>query len=327
MFEFLCYLIIMEKSDITFVVQGPIIIKDNVNLAKVCLESVRKFFPSSKIILSTHLSECTDGLDFDECVINSRHLDERIIENDKSGQIATFNLQLASSFEGLKRVITPYSIKLRSDMVLLNDNLYWLLNNRPDSNINRFTLTDELVITLNWAAVNPTKFLKLLHHPSDQIFAGKTSDLYRIWDCPQYPLEYVRWFYDYDYPLGAQHGGTLVKYRFEAWLWYNFVKVKTKYPFNNSYSFSSDLLDESQGFMGNNLMIVNLRMAGVRSLKNLAPQLSSKVKMFTYNDWVKLSRKYGIKSQYKYFDLETIVVTLVRFILKITRNKKYVFPD
>ena len=317
----------MEKSEITFVVQGPIIIKDDVNLAQVCLESVRRFFPTSKIILSTHQGEPTEGLDFDECIVNSKYLDKVIIENDRDGHIATYNLQLASTFGGIKLVKTPYSIKLRSDMVLLNDNLYWLLRNRPDPSDNGFTLTEELVIILNWASVNPTKFLRLLHHPSDQIFAGKTCDLYKIWNCPEYPLDYMRWFYDHEYPLNAQHGGLLVKYRFEAWLWYNFIKANTKHPFNNSYEFSPPLLEESEAFMGNNLMIVNLKMAGVISLKNATPRLNSKVKMYTHNDWVKLSRRYGIKSKYKIFDLETNFVSFTRFVLRLIKNKKFVFPD
>lgn len=317
----------MEKSDITFVVQGPVLIKNDLNLTKLCLDSVRKFFPSSKIILSTHLNELTEGLDFDECIFNDKFLDEKIIENDKIGNIATYNLQLVSTLEGLKRAKTTYSIKLRSDMVLLNDNLHWLLKNRPVSSDNEFSLTEELVIVLNWASVNPTQFLKLLHHPSDQVFAGKTSDLCRIWDCPTYPLEYIRWFSDHELPLAAQHGGSLVRYRFEAWLWYNFVKPHSKNQFNNSYDFNSELLNESQAFLSNNLMIVNLRMAGVKSLKNSSPALSSKVKMYTYNDWVTLSRQYGIKSKYSFFDFETILVSFARYILKKTGNTKYVFPD
>jgi hypothetical protein len=317
----------MNKSQITFVVQGGISIKDGVNLTESCLKSIRRFFPESRIILSTDLGEDTLNLDIDECVY-SAHLDKLVIENDRTGHIMSANLQIITTFEGLKRVKTPYAIKIRSDMVLKNDNLLQLMRNRPSRNfVNKFKVCEEFVIILNWSAVNPNYYLKLLHHPSDQLFAGKTSDLLAIWNCPKYPIEYMRWYSNYDYPSGARHGNSLVKFRCETWIWYNYIKNNSNLEFDNSYDFNTELLEESQAFIGNNLMIVSSKLAGVQSLKNPPNAISSKVKMFTYYDWLGLSRKYKNKIKLNTFDWESIYIYIIRRMLKIFGYERFVFSD
>jgi|688.fasta_scaffold168966_2 hypothetical protein len=317
----------MNKSEITFVVQGKVLLKDGVNLTELCVKSIRRFFPESRIILSTDIGEDTLNLDVDECVY-SMQSDKVVIENDRVGNIMPANLQIVTTFEGLKRVKTPYAVKIRSDMVLKNDNLLWLMRNRPRRNlINKFKVCEQFVIILNWSAVNPSYYLKLLHHPSDQLFAGKTSDLLAIWNCPEYPVEYMRWYSNHDYPSGARHGNSLVKFRCETWIWYNFIKKYSNLDFNNSYDYNPELLEESQGFIANNLMIVGSKLAGVQSLKNPPNTINSKVKMFTYYDWLKLSRTYNNKIKLNIFDWESIYIYFVRLMLRVIGYPRFVFSE
>jgi hypothetical protein len=317
----------MKLTELTFVVQGPVVWKDNRNLTAECLKSIRNFYPGSKIILSTDCGMMTDNLDFDLVVLNNFN-EPILIDNDRVGTIFSTNLQISSSITGLRKVDTPFVVRIRSDMIVNSNNLVTLLETRPKrKRLPRLTLTDDLVIVLNWSTVDPRKYLKLAHHPSDQVYAGNIKDVVSIFECPLCPIEFMRWYENHPYPKGAKHGDSLAKYRCESWIWYNFVKKFTNQPFDNSYDMSKELLEESLALMVHNLMVVTPKMAGVESLKNLRPSLSSKVKMLTYLDWVRLSRNYGVSSRYRFGDFESVLILFVRFIIDIFKRIDFVFPE
>ena len=317
----------MNPSELTFVVQGPVIIRENRNLTAECLTSIRRYFPGSMIILSTDVGTLVDKLNFDLLVFNS--FDEpNVIENDQLGNIMPANLQGLSTLAGLLKVETAFVVKIRSDMVLKNNKLLTLLENRPSRTKNSdLTLTQDLVIVLNWSTVDPRQYLKLAHHPSDHLYAGNTEDVVAIWKCEPYPVNFMRWFENHEYPQGARHGHFLCKYRVEGWIWYNFVKNYTKEPFENSYAISDALIKESLALMVHNLMVVTPRMAGTQSLKNPQPSFSSKIKMMTYFDWVRLSRSYGVSSRYKICDFESLLIKAIRLYVDRLKRIDFVFPD
>jgi hypothetical protein len=316
----------MTDDDITFVVQGPVIFKDGQNLAAVCLESIRRNFPASRIIFSTHKGSVTDELLCDTLIINETD-DPQIIENDRVGNTMTMNLQATSTFSGLQAVQTEYAVKIRSDMCVRNRNLIHLLEERPRrKHIRNLTLTDELVIVLNWSTVDPRKYLKLAHHPSDQLFAGKTNDLKKIWSVPKYPIEYMRWFDSHPYPESAQHGDSLTRFRCETWIWINFIKNAWEEPLDSSYSFSDEICNESIKLMVHNLQVVTARMAGVYSLKNPEPTISSRAKMLTHFDWIVCARANGVKARVRNLDFDSVKVACFRFFVDALGRNDLIFP-
>jgi hypothetical protein len=316
----------VSEEELTFVVQGPVLIKEGKNLASLCLESIRLNFPKSRIIFSTHKGMPTEGLQFDTLIVNETN-DVQIIENDRVGNTMTMNLQASSTISGLAEVQTEYAVKIRSDMEVKNRNILRLLANRPRRDlIPNLTLTDELVIVLNWSTVNPTKYLKLPHHPSDHFFAGRTTDLKSIWNVPKYPLEFMRWFESQPYPTGAQHGDSLTRYRCETWIWMNFIKNSLAEPLDSSYTFSEKILDESIRFMFHNLEIVSARMAGVESLKNAEPRIGSRAKMVTHLDWVYLARKNGVETSLLRLDFDSIKVHFFRLFVDLFKRDDLIFP-
>jgi hypothetical protein len=93
----------VKLTDLTFVVQGPVIWKDNRNLTADCVISIRNFYPSSRIIFSTVYGTLTDNLDFDLLVLNKFN-EPIFIENDRVGNIFSVNLQISSASTGLRKV-------------------------------------------------------------------------------------------------------------------------------------------------------------------------------------------------------------------------------
>lgn len=316
----------MNEEAITFVVQGPVCTKNGRNLTLESLNSIRACFPRSTIVFSTDTGMSIDDLPFD-ILVETQTEDLRVIENDRVGNIMPANLQIATTIAGLRAVKTEYAIKIRSDMFLENRNLLRLIGNRPKRvKTPGLTLTDELVLVLNWSTVDPRRYLKLAHHPSDLLYAGKTSDLLAIWDVPRYPVEFMRWFENVPYPVGAQHGGSLVRYRCEAWIWMNFAKSAIQYPLDTSYDFSQEILDESIRLMVHNLEVVSAHMCGVKSLKNEAPSIHSRMKMLTYLDWIRLARKHGVHARFTRLDLDSFRILACRVIVDLFNWSDFVFP-
>jgi len=315
----------IDDSGLSFVVQGPILYSGGICLADLSIQSIRKHFPGSEVILSSHQGSDVSNLDYDKLALTG--IDEfREIENDKFGNFMNANNQLRTTRAGLELATRPYVVKIRSDMVVKNSNILTLLNNRPKRAKSPKIITREPVIVLNWSTVNPDTFLRLLHHPSDQLHAGATEDVRSIWSCPPYPVSYMRWFEWNAYPKNAQHGDYLQRYRSESWIWYNFVKEHCKFDFPDSYSFSEELKNESKILIASNLMVVSSKMAGVKSSKNANPSWQSQVKMLSYYDWLQFAKTLGIRMPRFFFDTPSIKVCLIRILLKLMKKESLVFP-
>jgi len=317
----------MEGTEVTFVVQGPITIKDGRNLATLAIDSIRCHFPGSKVILSTHVGQDTTTLDFDELVFSNKP-EYEVFENDQTKTLMSANHQILTTQAGLQKVTTSYVVKTRTDIEFKNRKILSLLENRPQRILSpTLTVTLEPVIVLNWSTVNPEKYLCLPHHPSDQLFAGLTIDVKNIWDAPLYPREYMRWFESHNFPENSQHGANLQRYRTESWIWYSFVGHKTTYSFETSYDATPVSIRESQALLSHNLMVVSQSLAGVQSLKNNRAGWKSRIKMMTYWDWVRISRESLVLQKRLYFDFDSIVIGLSRRLISIFGVQKWIFAD
>jgi hypothetical protein len=317
----------VHDSEVTFVVQGPIVVKDDQNLTAVALNSIRRNFPDSRVILSTHHDQKVFGLNFDDVVFSERPSIE-MFENDKNQTLMSVNHQILTTKRGLAAVTTPYVIKTRTDINFKNRNVFKLLDARPERiPSDNLTLTKELVLVINWSTVHPGKFLRLPHHPSDQLFAGLLVDVKRIWDAPTYPTEYMRWFESHDYPPGSQHGGNLQRYRSESWIWFNFVKEKVNFSFESSYDMCADSMLESLNLLSHNLMVVSQGMMGVNSLKNRRPGWKSRIKMMSYRDWVNLSRNAHVVQKGISFDFDSLFIAILRPLISILGMRELIFDN
>ena len=109
---------------ISFVIQGPI--HKEKDITKNCCKSIRKFFPESKIILSTWKGSNSEGLDIDEKIESDDPGSDIFYYNNHKLE-NNVNRMLRSSFNGLLAVKSEYSVKLRSDMYLQSNSLSNLL--------------------------------------------------------------------------------------------------------------------------------------------------------------------------------------------------------
>lgn len=171
-----------DPKDISFIVQGPIAGKpddkpENRHTYRA-LQSIRRYFPGSTIILSTWKGADVQGLDYDQ-----------LIENDDPGVSVMGDFtpncfrQIVSSLNGLKTSKTKYSIKTRPDIIFQNSQILHYFSEFSELPRNkRYEITQERILTLT--TINPHRRLKLPYHASDWLFFGLTEDLIDMFDVP-----------------------------------------------------------------------------------------------------------------------------------------------
>lgn len=178
-------------EDLSVVVQGGI----DRTLTPICMASIRKFLPGSRIILSTWEGMPTDNIDYDELVISQdpKGVTNYHFEDFDYEYINNVNRQLVSTQKGLEVVKTKYVLKLRTDMVLLSNGILNYLGKYEKSNDEYRIFMSKVIIADIWTRHYIEIFDKYVpapFHPSDWFQLGYTEDLKRFYlGTPLMPVE------------------------------------------------------------------------------------------------------------------------------------------
>lgn len=191
-----------EKSDMTFVVCGRIECHGPHNTRR-CLSSIRRFFPTSKIILATWKGEELDWLSglYDELVLCDRPAQEKrdiylhTIGVKKDNAI---NDQRYLVSTAMNRVNTRYAVKTRTDFYFINDNIFsfyqkWasLLDRREEG----YQVFDARLLVSQYFTCNPrVRSGGYTYMLSDCFQMGLTGDLLKLWNGELIPDEMMNWF-------------------------------------------------------------------------------------------------------------------------------------
>ncbi len=175
----------IDDKELSVVVQGYADYK-TVNTIK----SIREHLPGSHIILST----------WEECDLSGMEPDEIVVNKDPGGvecclwegysTINNCNRQIVSSQKGLEKVKTKYAMKLRSDMMVLGNDILSYIDVFPtDDKYKLFSnrlLVGELYTKkeLNYTG-SPNGTVATPFHPSDWFTLGHTDDLRLLYDNAQ----------------------------------------------------------------------------------------------------------------------------------------------
>lgn len=178
-------------EEITVVVQGPVQTlngrKQEEKITRRCLLSVREWLPGARIILSTWPSQNLNDLNYDELVVSEDPGPNiRNFHADGSPQKYNNNRQIVSTLAGLKRVTTPYALKLRSDNYLTNNHFVDLQSKYPKRS-DKQAIFQERVVVSNVFTRKYAKGFRVAHHLSDFFYFGLTADLLKIWDLELLP--------------------------------------------------------------------------------------------------------------------------------------------
>ncbi len=201
-------------SDITFVVQGAV----DPFWTRKCLQSIRNYFPASRILLSTWEGTDLKGIQglYDEVLLNKDPGAIPFSQDEKHP--TTFNLdrQIVSSKNGLKAVKTKYAMKIRTDMIIKNKDFLKYFDKFSDFD-NKYRLVEKRIVS--FAAYSPytsegKRSWDFCMH--DYAYFGLTKDLLLVWDIPTMTEKEKHYWKGKNYPTLPENVADFMKF-FLTW--------------------------------------------------------------------------------------------------------------
>jgi hypothetical protein len=180
-------------SEITVIVHGPIL-KESVagaeeGMTQAAVRSVRKVLPGAKVIVSTWLGSAAEALGADHIVYSPDPGSNPYGPGKRPNNV---NRQIAAMRAGLERVTTRWTLKLRSDTVLVSDGMVSRWGRYPERHP-YLRVFDRRIVTSALLTYHPTLglrsnlFTPFLFHVNDMIQFGLTTDMRRLWGIPFMP--------------------------------------------------------------------------------------------------------------------------------------------
>ena len=308
----------IPSKDISVIVQGAIN-----QYTKQSLLSIRKFLPEAEIILSTWEGSDVGGLDYDILLLNQ---DPGAEIFTKSGTKHNINRQILSTQNGLKKTTRKYSLKLRSDSVLLG-NKFLKYFDKYNVRAKKCKILEKRVLVLNWSTRLPKVSPTLLFHPSDFFAFGLTSDLLNIWDIPlAKEPEFSSYFKNNTAKNPEFLVRSLCKFPSEMYIWLAFLEKNGVNVNIQDYTdcLDEDLINLSELTIVNNLCVLDYKSQfDVLCKKYVHPHYPT-MPVYHFVDWVKNYEKYcgvRVKKNFEYY-LSGVYAFCHGIACFIQRNKK-----
>lgn len=258
-----------NSTNLSVVIQGGI---DSIITPK-CIASIRRFLPQAEIILSTWISANVDNLDYD-ILVQSEDPGAYSFGNN-SGKLNNLNRILRSTQAALAKATRPYILKLRSDLVLMNDNILKLSDNYK--RIDSFKLFEQRIFT---SLLFTFKFEQLKDNPhrhyrpfqvSDWWQFGLNQDIKKLYDVPLVDEpEFSQYFINHQF-----HPSSYVCYPELLWKmspeqYVLSTCAKQQYPeisFNDISDYNPKNINQSEIIIVNNFIILNAQISGIHNFK------------------------------------------------------------
>jgi hypothetical protein len=257
-----------HSRDYTFVVQGPVVARPP-HTTRDCTRSIRRFFPESRIILSTWEGSNVTGIDCDELLLNvdpGASCDSSLPDSPYN-RPNSINRMIVSTAAGLAASRTPWSVRMRSDFVfttaalLERDATCRDVFKKRDP---RWQVFEEPILCPSLYAVDTFK-QPLAYHPSDMLHVGRTTDLQQLWNVPLMTLGELAFCTHND--LDNHEYRLAMQFVPEQWVWLNCLSragIACHTP-GWYYQFSPAIEHDSTRLLLNNFMVVDYRDCGVTS--------------------------------------------------------------
>jgi hypothetical protein len=202
----------IADCDISFVVQGPIIV-DAENSTKEVLNSIRKYFPKSEIILSTWEGQNTSDLEYDRVVFSKLPPALNLYQDHQ----CNVNRQIVSTINGIKVATKKYVAKTRTNTIFTGNGILDKYQELETKSVFEKKIFSIHLFTRDQYKSSIASFHDgFLHHPSDIFLFGLKYDLYELFSCPMATIEIM-----------LNKGGLAILVP-EQYIWMNLLLRKSK---------------------------------------------------------------------------------------------------
>ena len=318
----------IKGNDVTVIVQGAV----NSEVTPKCLKSIRKYLPEAEIILSTWEDSNVVGLDYDKLILNK---DPGGADCSRDGKgINNCNRELVSTFEGIKLADRKYTLKIRSDIVFINNKITKIkfLNRKREEKYSY--LNDRVLVPSVYSrlfATNPITGdnFPLLFHPSDWLYFGLREDLFALFDIPlTNEPEFSQWFKNRPRERNSYkdvHINRLWKFAPEAYIWTEYLRQNHNINIEDKLDITPTKIELSRHSLVNNFYMEDLNQIGVFMPKyKITQPLMPKVDrdgLYTNYHWKK---EYKTLCNKYYIVIPTVcsILNYLSDLLKIKRRKR-----
>lgn len=331
----------INSSEITVIVKGLIIGKKNDNYSDRytyrCIESIRKYLPNSRIILSTWIGSDVSDLNPDEIIFNEDpgKLEMWSLDQKKICHIS-INNQIITASKGLGKTNTKYSLIIRSDMILVGSGFikYFLKYNK---NKNIGYLSERIVVLPTYSATRLYKNKKFFNHLDlevfdkfffnlpDWVYFGLTEDLKNIFSIPLIDKNNLNGPKINGYHLMSENLSP------EQYVWVNFLKKYRHVDTSHINYFSKERNDLSEESYAKNTIMISANRFGVRCLKYPASAYGAKPwtsrGFYTMSEYKKICNKYNEKKIFyikNYFE-EFIYYLQIKLRFLMRKGNKMIY--
>lgn len=275
----------IRTHHITFVIQGPIVEQIT---AKAC-KAIRTNFPNACILVSTWKNQPLENLDYDELLLNDDP-GSSVVKFTKKNEPHRINInrQIRSTIKGLRKVETPYAVKLRSDNVLSSNKILALYSKFPASKSPLIPL-ESRILTTNLFAKEFTEGLPTPFFFSDFFMFGKTSDLINFWDQP-YLEDYT---FRKELTGKRQHSAfPWPQLHIEQWLVLNFLKKHIPVELNYKYQNNKNQLNLSRKVLAKHFLVAERCMIDLEVPDRLNQHEGFPYETYSFARWETLYKRF-----------------------------------
>lgn len=306
----------ISSKELSVVVQGAVSPLETIS----CLKSIRKYLPDAQIILSTwknsDISELNDL--YDELLLNDDP--GAVIFEIKERKNNNLNRILLSSRNGIKKAQRPYVLKIRTDLVLKNNNVLKLCDNFNVRDKEKSLFKQRIfaydIFSLKYNKVNG-KILPLLFHISDWCYLGLKEDLEEFFNISEVvEPEFSQYFKNHKKNDEDIYSSRLWKMSPEQYFTYsNALKVFKDLKFENYLDINPENIKISEDFIINNFRIFSPKEWGISSLKKQYKRTNMEARnLFSYYSYLTQKKDY---KKYCYPELDTKDVEAFEKLYKI----------
>lgn len=284
----------ITSSDITFVIQGNLRAE-----IQSCIASVRKNFKKSKILLSTWEGEDTSSVEVDDVVFSvDPHDSGNVVSPTDPKQRShpnNLNRQIVSSYNGLKKVTTPYAVKFRSDLIIKSSDILRYYNKLESLKLDfdeKWRMFRHRIMMLY--ACNP-HHTNLSYHIVDYLQLGHTEDLIEFWNIPLITMDEAQYcvLNNRVHPVRQR----AYRYSCEQEIWLRNLE-KFNIPFKKPdiyFDSDSEMIEQTERSFVNNLYFIDYAAADISSKFDWLKKKSHKWP-YKFDDYYKWYTSYIGKS-------------------------------
>lgn len=303
---------IIDSSQISVIIQGPVFTQKHAlapqGITAQVIQTLRQHLPHAQLILATWQDQPSDHLtDLDDLV---RLTDPGTTNFYRQGAEAANlynngNRLIYSTQQGLARVKRPYTLKLRSDLLLFHPMF--------SAFFSQFTQTDPAWQVFQQRILGfPIYSLKFEQgyrhgkkiqqprpfHISDWVYFGLSEDMETLFSCPlmQEP-ETSRWFEYRPKPAQDLWEDRLWRYSPEQYICSQLALKYFNIELQHASQQDADIIEASERFIANNFVVLDQYQWGLYSLKleNFQDSLDENIQpgLYSHAVWQQDYQRYS----------------------------------